>query len=353
MYSRIGSHSLKTTLHKTVLLNAQPLVILRRVWKMAMSAVCGLLLWSVYDVAYENPTHIGCGDVADITNNGGTTAAETDCSTACSGDPSHLCGGAWKLQLYLWHGILYNWHTPTVTGRYEVRTNPPFLYTRVLQSYLAQYLVPGLVPPLISTVGINGKVSFIEKYGTSEFKNSTGAYELDLSLVDDFEHAWREMHVKMDPWCSAAIVLPDKAARILNIGGWTETSTVAIRLYTPDGSAGVNGTNDWEEHPSALELQVRWYIRPYTMCTVLVLNEIACRVDVGIQPHWLCPMEVSSLWVAQTALAGHPTQRLRFSLGLPVGARWSSLTGSPRQTRIISTHSFMSFLAVAYLLVSL
>src|ERR1700761_2072481 len=84
--------------------------------------------------------------------------------------------------------------------------NPPFLYTRVLQSYLAQYLVPGLVPPLISTVGINGKVSFIEKYGTSEFKNSTGAYELDLSLVDDFEHAWRVMHVKTDPWCSAAIV---------------------------------------------------------------------------------------------------------------------------------------------------
>ena len=68
---------------------------------------------------------LGCGDVADITNNGGTTAAETDCSTACSGDPSHLCGGSWKLQLYLWHGILYNWHTPTVTGRYEVRTKSP------------------------------------------------------------------------------------------------------------------------------------------------------------------------------------------------------------------------------------
>jgi hypothetical protein len=57
MYSRIGSHSLKTTLRKIVLHNAQPLVILRRVWKMAMSAVCGLSLWSVYDVAYENPTH--------------------------------------------------------------------------------------------------------------------------------------------------------------------------------------------------------------------------------------------------------------------------------------------------------
>ena len=151
---------------------------------------------------------------------------------------------------------------------------------------------------MIATVGINGKVSFIEKFGTSEFKNSTGAYELDLSLVDDFEHAWRVMHVKTDPWCSAAIVLPDKAARILNIGGWTQTSTVAIRFYTPDGSAGVNGTNDWEENPSTLELQVRWLIRPYTICTVLVLNEFTYRVDVGIQPPLLCPMAVSSLWAA-------------------------------------------------------
>jgi len=101
-------------------------------------------------------------------------------------------------------------------------------------------------------------VSFLEKYTTSEFKNSTGAYELDLSLVDDFNHAWREMHVKTDVWCSAAIVLPDKAARILNVGGWLQNSTIGIRFYTPDGSAGVNGTNDWEEDPNHLQLQVRW-----------------------------------------------------------------------------------------------
>ncbi len=113
------------------------------------------------------------------------------------------------------------------------------------------------MPPLLATVGINGKVSFLEKYTTSEFKNSTGAYELDLSLVNDFNHAWREMHVKTDVWCSAAIVLPDKAARILNVGGWLQNSTIGIRLYTPDGSPGVNGTNDWEEDPNHLQLQVR------------------------------------------------------------------------------------------------
>jgi hypothetical protein len=109
---------------------------------------------------------------------------------------------------------------------------------------------------LLATVGINGKVAFLEKSGTSEYANSTGAYELDLSLVNDFNHAWREMHLQTDVFCSAAVVLPDKAARILNVGGWSETSTYGVRLYAPDGSPGVNGTNDWEENPNELVLQV-------------------------------------------------------------------------------------------------
>jgi len=89
-------------------------------------------------------------------------------------------------------------------------------------------------------------------------------------LVNDFNRAWREMHVKTDVWCSAAIVLPDKAARILNVGGWLQNSTIGIRLYTPDGSAGVNGTNDWEEDPDHLQLQVR--IHSSSTCKVLMLN---------------------------------------------------------------------------------
>ena len=64
------------------------------------------------------------------------------------------------------------------------------------------------------------------------------------------------MHVKTDVFCSAAVVLPDKAARILNVGGWSGPSAIGIRLYAPDGSPGVNGTNDWEEDTSNLQLQV-------------------------------------------------------------------------------------------------
>ena len=97
----------------------------------------------------------------------------------------------------------------------------------------------------------------VEKFGTSEFDNSTGAYELDLSLVDDFELAWRTMHVQSDVFCSASVVLPDRGGRQLNVGGWSLDSTRGVRLYWPDGSAGVNGTNDWEENFNELKLQVR------------------------------------------------------------------------------------------------
>jgi hypothetical protein len=136
MSSRIRSYFLKTTLPKTVFLNAPHLVIPRRVWKMAMSAVCSLLLWERLRHRLRKHHSLGCGDAADITNNGGTTVAETNCTTACSGDASHLCGGAQTLQLYLWNGTLNNWHTPTDIGQYEVCTNPPsYTFTRVLQSY--------------------------------------------------------------------------------------------------------------------------------------------------------------------------------------------------------------------------
>ena len=118
----------------------------------------------------------------------------------------------------------------------------------------------GVVVPLMATVGINNKVTFLEKWRTSqflEFKNSTGAYELDLSLVNDSGRAWREMHVKSDVFCSASIILPDKGARQINIGGWSSHATYGVRLYTPDGRPGVNGTNDWEENYNEVALQVQ------------------------------------------------------------------------------------------------
>ncbi|KZT66328.1 copper radical oxidase [Daedalea quercina L-15889] len=127
-----------------------------------------------------------------------------------------------------------------------------------------QFLIGGVIVPLVVTVGINGKVSSVKKYGTSEFDNSTGAYELVLSLVDNFDLAWRTMHVKTDVFCSGSLIHPDRAARQLNVGGWSLESTYGIRLYAADGSPGVNGTNDWEEELARTELELasqrgRWH----------------------------------------------------------------------------------------------
>ncbi|KAG8838678.1 hypothetical protein FRC20_006247, partial [Serendipita sp. 405] len=122
-----------------------------------------------------------------------------------------------------------------------------------------ELLIGGVVIPLIATLGINNKVNFMEKYGTGA-PNSTGAYELDYSLANDFNHAWREMHVASDVFCAANIVLPDRKGRVLSVGGWSFESTQGVRFYTPDGSPGVNGTNDWEEHWDQIHLQQgRWY----------------------------------------------------------------------------------------------
>jgi hypothetical protein len=83
-----------------------------------------------------------------------------------------------------------------------------------------------------------------------------------LSLANDFSLAWREMHVKTDVFCSGSIILPDKGGRQINVGGWSLQSTFGVRLYTPDGKPGVNSTNDWQENPNELSLQVLCYCLP-------------------------------------------------------------------------------------------
>jgi hypothetical protein len=50
------------------------------------------------------------------------------------------------------------------------------------------------------------QVTFLEKSGTSPLPNSTGAYELDLSLINDNKKAWREMHVKSDVFCAGTVI---------------------------------------------------------------------------------------------------------------------------------------------------
>ena len=184
-----------------------------------------------------------CGDAVDIDTSGSKVAPESECNVACPGDRQYVCGGGSRLSWYKWTGTpLYVWNYPTgaAAGRYEL-------------------LIGGVCIPLLTTSGVNGKYTFVEKYGTGT-PNSTGAYELDVSRVNNPSLAWREMHVKTDVFCSASVTLPDKAGRQINIGGWSGESTFGIRLYWPDGSPGVPGVNDWQENKNELTLQRgRWY----------------------------------------------------------------------------------------------
>ena len=192
-----------------------------------------------------------CGDLDDFTNGGSTAAPSTDCNVACSGDPQYLCGGGNRLSWYQWTGTpLYQWTyaSGNAAGSYK-------------------QLIGGVCIPLLTTLGVNNKYQFVEKYGTGE-ANSTGAYELDLSQINNpsVGGAWREMHVKTDVFCSAGLTLPDRVGRQINIGGWSGTSLFGIRIYWPDGSPGVASTHDWQENVGELSLQIgRWYPSAMTM----------------------------------------------------------------------------------------
>nr|GFD56071.1 hypothetical protein [Tanacetum cinerariifolium] len=70
----------------------------------------------------------------------------------------------------------------------------------------------GPVIPLIVAPARNGKVTFVEKYGTSLTPGSSGAYELDPSTG-----TFRTLHVKTDVFCAASLTLPDRAGRQINV----------------------------------------------------------------------------------------------------------------------------------------
>lgn len=184
-----------------------------------------------------------CGDTSDVTAVGATLVDESQCTFGCTGDPIHICGGSRRLTYYTWNGApLTQWSYPT--------GNDAGAY---------QFLIGGVIIPLVTQAARNGKVTFLEKYGTGP-PNTTGAYELDLAQLNNFTGAWRPMHVKSDIFCSSSLTLPDKVGRQINVGGWALDSTYGIRLYWPDGSPGVWGQNDWQENFKEVHLQAgRWY----------------------------------------------------------------------------------------------
>ncbi|KAI4254185.1 MAG: hypothetical protein LQ352_003232 [Teloschistes flavicans] len=238
-----------------------------------------------------------CGDVVDIQNNGGAVKAESDCNTVCPGDPRYYCGSGARLSWYAWSltDPLYKWNyaSGNDAGSYK-------------------FFVPGVVVPLITTVGVNGKIMFVEKAGTGP-ANSTGAFELDPSQVGNFSAAWRTLKgLKTDVFCSAGLVLPDKVGRQITVGGWSGTSNFGVRLYWPDGSPGNKSVNDWQENASQISLQKpRWYPSAMAMSngSILVVGgevgsngaaqpnlELLPRVGPVLDMEWLQRTDPDNLY---------------------------------------------------------
>ncbi|KAI8965802.1 putative glyoxal oxidase [Daldinia sp. FL1419] len=245
-----------------------------------------------------------CGDPMDVDASGATLRPEDECNIVCAGNASAICGGGARLSMYYWIG-----------------EKPLYVFSYPEGNDAGSYsnLVGGVVTPLMTMQSITGKVTFLEKWGTGA-ANSTGAYELDLSRLDNFTAAWRTMHVKTDIFCSAGLILPDKAGRQITVGGWSLDSTYGVRLYTPDGSDGVKGKNDWEEDVTTLKLQRgRWYPSAMLMAngSILVVGgeigsndrpepslEVLPQVGSYLNMDWLQRTDPNNLYPFLAVLPG-------------------------------------------------
>jgi hypothetical protein len=216
---------------------------------------CGEFGYSAAGLEYGVECY--CGDPQNLVTSGSTYVSEAECNNACSGNPGAICGGPNRLSMYYWEG------DPFYTWKIAEAGTP--------QAGSYDFLIGGVSIPLMASETILGKVTFLDKFTTGN-PNSTGAYELDLTQINNFNAAWRTMSVRTDLFCAAGVTLPDKAGRQLTVGGWSGTSTFGVRLYTPDGSPGVKGTNDWEEDADLLSLQDgRWYPSTLNMANGSIL----------------------------------------------------------------------------------
>jgi hypothetical protein len=151
--------------------------------------------------------------------------------------------------------------------------------------------------------------------------NNTGVYQLDLTAINNFTLAWQPLSVETDIFCSAGITLPDKAGRQMTVGGWSAPSTYGLRLYTPDGSPGVWGPNNWIEDPGVVMLQRgRWYPSAAIMAngSVIVVggeqgSNGAPEPSIEILPNGGPPLDMP--WL----LATDPMNLYPFLIVLPSG----------------------------------
>lgn len=257
-----------------------------------------------------------CGDDWDRINAGILYVPEARCDFACPGNETDVCGGLGTISYYTTSDM------------------PSWSQGVGIEAGSYDFLIGGVVIPLITQVGVHGKVIMVEKAGTGP-PNSTGAYELDMSQINNgMDAAWREMYgLRTDVFCAAGVTLPDKGGRVLNVGGWSGDSTYGVRLYWPDGSDGVEGERDWEENFEELSLlEGRWYPTAMIMAngSVLVVGGQEGKISLT-----LASVDTDAHFQGRTA---HLFLLLRFCQSQRVAIR-NSTTGCAAPIPTTSTHS--------------
>ncbi|KAI8586351.1 glyoxal oxidase N-terminus-domain-containing protein [Geranomyces variabilis] len=101
-----------------------------------------------------------------------------------------------------------------------------------------------------------GKILTIERFSGGKV-GTTHVYEFDYTTL-----TFRPLHVLTDIFCSCAFQIAD--GRVVSFGGYTNDNLgqalTGVRIYTPSGAPGIDGTTDWFEDPTKSILQVnRWY----------------------------------------------------------------------------------------------
>ncbi|KAJ3111109.1 hypothetical protein HDU96_005999 [Phlyctochytrium bullatum] len=170
------------------------------------------------------------------------------CDWNCDGNTAQCCGAPDHLSVY----------TTTEYGKKKVAP----VFDKPANKGKFEFLYSAPLVSVGSVLTKTNKVALIEGFAPAVLyeSNNTHAYELDYSITDP-NLAFREQHVRTDPFCGALHMLPDQWGRVTIMGGVDNTPGYqGIRVYRPTGKPGVNGTTDWEEAWRELRLQKnRWY----------------------------------------------------------------------------------------------
>ncbi|KAJ3118700.1 hypothetical protein HDU96_010030 [Phlyctochytrium bullatum] len=170
------------------------------------------------------------------------------CDWECDGNSSQCCGAPDYLSVY----------SATELGKKKIAP----MFDNPANKGKFEFLFSAPLVAVASILTKTNKVAMIEGFApASLFKsNNTHAYELDYSFTDP-ELAFREMHVRTDPFCGGIYMFPDQWGRVTIMGGADNApGHQSIRVYRPTGRPGVSGTTDWEEAWREVRLQrSRWY----------------------------------------------------------------------------------------------